>query len=150
MKLPIHRRLRAAVMLLAFAIIAVVAGLFAIASPDPATTAPLAAIAIAATVAVITIAAVFRQDHETVIQAAFVLFIMASTAVMQAIGFSGAPFTHATAGPSIDIGLTKIHGRHEHLTNHRGRHVDRRRGGGECRALHTSAKTKAQRTPLKV
>ena len=149
MKLPIHRRLRAAVMLLAFAIIAVVAGLFAIASPDSATRAPLATIAIAATIAVVTIAAVSRQEHETVIQAAFTLIIMASMAIMQALGFTNAPFTHATAGPSIDIGHTKINGRHKHLTNHRGRHVDRRHGG-ECKTAHTSAKTKAQRTPLQV
>ena len=123
---PIHRRTWAAVMLLAFVITAVVAGLFALASPDQTTAAPLAIVATVAVIAAVVIVAVTKKRDESSIQTALTMLSTAASAIMLALGI--APnFRTAMAGPDIDVGNF----RHQpHLTNHRTRRVDRRLGHG--------------------
>ncbi len=123
---PIHRRTWAAVMLLAFVIAAVVAGLFALASPDQTTAAPLTIVAAVAMIAAVVIVAATKKRDETFTETALTMLSTAASAIMLALGI--APnFRTAMAGPDIDVGSFR-HQRHP--TNLRTRRVDRRHGHG--------------------
>lgn len=85
MKTPIHRRAKAALALLAFAIISVIAGAFAVAAE--ATTVPQAAVAVvmATTVAIVVLAVAAKRPNESLMQAMFNLLIATKNAVLQNI-----------------------------------------------------------------
>jgi len=122
---PTHRRMLAAVMLLAFVIAAIVAGLFALASPDQSTAAQLATVAIVAVVAAAVIVAATKKRDETLIETALTMLSTAASAIMLVVGI--APnFRTAMAGPDIDVGSF----RQRHLTNRRTQHVNRRHRHG--------------------
>ena len=138
MQQPIHR-MRAALALLAFAVIAVIAGCFALVSTAPAITAPLATVAIVALTAAVIIVNAIKRHDETYFQAALNLLSIAVAAILQAVGI--AQFTHAIAGMSTD-NRPKIYG---HQMTDRGRLFHRRAHGSEKRTMPETL-----RAPLKV
>lgn len=143
MNQPIHRRLRAALALLAFAVVFVLAGLAALTQASPTITAPLATIAIVAAVSAVVVIATFKRRDESFIQTAIELFSLAAAAIGTLLGT--APDTRmAMAGLGIDTGQQMRYGRQRQLTNHRGRHVDRRRPRGFGNTTKVSSQAKIQ------
>lgn len=138
MSQTVHR-MRVALALLAFVVVAVFAGVFSFVTTATATMAQMASVAFVALTAAVIIVAASKRHDVTYFQTALNLLSMAFFAIMQAVGI--AQFTHAIAGPSITT-RPKIYG---HQNPRRDR-FDSRRAHGRDKGMMQ----RARRVPLKV